>query len=91
MTYALTLLASCLLLMALAGLVRVLRGPTTADRMLAAQLIGSTAVAILVVLGAALGRGAFLDMALVFAILAAVALVTFVASTRSASGRETRR
>ncbi len=78
----LPLVATFLLLVALGGLVRVVNGPTAADRMLAAQLIGSTAIAILVVLAVALDRPAFIDAALVLAILAAIALVTFVASIR---------
>ncbi len=73
-----TLLASCLLLMLVVGLWRVWRGPTAADRMLAAQLFGTVAVACLLLLGEALGRPALQDVALVFALLAAVAAVTFV-------------
>lgn len=60
------------------GLVRILRGPSPADRMLAAQLFGTTGVAILVVLAQALGDRSLRDVALVFAILAAVAVVAFV-------------
>ncbi|MAT65452.1 MAG: pH regulation protein F [Gammaproteobacteria bacterium] len=61
-----------------AGLWRVVRGPTAADRMLAAQLFGTTAVAILLVLAQAGGVAALRDVALVFALLAAVAAVAFV-------------
>jgi len=62
----------------LAGLVRVVRGPTAADRMLAAQLFGTTGVALLLLLALALPTAALLDVALVFALLAAVVGVTFV-------------
>ncbi len=61
-----------------AGMWRVLRGPTAADRMLAAQLFGTTAVAILLLLAEASGSAALRDVALVFALLAAVTAVAFV-------------
>lgn len=61
-----------------AGLWRVLRGPTAADRMLAAQLFGTTAVVALLLLAEAGGTHALRDVALVFALLAVVAVVTFV-------------
>jgi len=61
-----------------AGMWRVLRGPIAADRMLAAQLFGTTAVAILLLLAEATGNGALRDVALVFALLAAVTAVAFV-------------
>jgi len=71
-------LALILLLTIAIGLVRVLRGPTATDRMLAAQLFGTTAVAILLLLGQAADNTAIWDVALIFALLAAVAAVTFV-------------
>ncbi len=61
-----------------AGMWRVLRGPTAADRMLAAQLFGTTAVATLLLLAQAYGKAALRDVALVFALLAAVTAVAFV-------------
>jgi multicomponent Na+:H+ antiporter subunit F len=61
-----------------AGVWRVLRGPTTADRMLAVQLFGTTAVAILLLLAQAYSNAALRDVALVFALLAAITTVTFV-------------
>lgn len=66
-----------LLLNIIAGLWRVLRGPMPADSMLAAQLFGTTGVAILLLLAPPLGA-ALRDVALVFALLAAVATVAFV-------------
>lgn len=57
---------------------RVLRGPTAADRMLAAQLFGTTAVAVLLLLAETSGVAALRDVALVFALLAAVTAVAFV-------------
>ena len=60
------------------GLWRVLRGPSDADRMLAAQLFGTSAVAILVVLAEANDNASFRDIALLFSLLAAIAAVAFV-------------
>jgi multicomponent Na+:H+ antiporter subunit F len=70
--------ALVLLTSVLAGLWRVVRGPTTADRMLAAQLFGTTGVAILLLLGQAAAAPAYWDVALVFAVLAAITGVAFV-------------
>lgn len=67
-----------LLLNIFAGLVRVLRGPTPADRMLSAQLFGTTGVAILLLLAEALSAPALRDVALVLALLSAVAVAAFV-------------
>ncbi|WP_038051146.1 monovalent cation/H+ antiporter complex subunit F [Thioalkalivibrio sp. ALJ1] len=73
-------LAAALFLLAtiLLGLIRVLRGPGSGDRMLAAQLFGTTGVTILLLLSIALGESALVDVALVFALLAVVAAVAFV-------------
>jgi multicomponent Na+:H+ antiporter subunit F len=60
------------------GLVRILRGPEDADRMLAAQLLGSGGVASLLLLGVANGINAVGDLALLLALLAAFASVAFV-------------
>lgn len=60
------------------GLVRLLRGPGNADRMLAAQLQGTGGVAVLLLFGVASGVGAVADIALVLALLAAFASVAFV-------------
>jgi multicomponent Na+:H+ antiporter subunit F len=61
-----------------AGVWRALRGPTAADRMLAVQLFGTTAVATLLLLAQGLGIAALRDVALVIALLAAVTAVAFV-------------
>ncbi len=71
-------LALFLLLNLGAGMWRVLQGPTAADRMLAAQLFGTTAVAILLLLAQLDSHAALRDVALVFALLAAVTAVAFV-------------
>ncbi len=61
-----------------AGMIRVVRGPSPADRMLAAQLFGTTGVAVLLVLAQAMEEPALRDVALVFALLAVVVSVVFV-------------
>lgn len=70
-------LALFLLLNLLVALVRVARGPTPADRLLAALLFGTTGVAILLLLADAMDVPAFVDVALVFALLAAITGAAF--------------
>ena len=72
------ILALFLLLNLAAGMWRVFLGPTTADRMLAVQLFGTTAVAILLLLAQLTGNSAILDVALLFALLAGVTAVAFI-------------
>ena len=67
-----------LLLNIAAGLVRILRGPTPIDRMMAAQLFGTTGTAILLLLGEAMSLPGARDVALAFALLAALATLAFV-------------
>jgi len=67
------------------GLLRILRGPATADRMMAVQLFGSGGVAVLLLLSVALEAAPILDVALVLALLAAFTPIGFV---RSASPSE---
>jgi multicomponent Na+:H+ antiporter subunit F len=73
-----TSVAVFLLLTIGAGLLRVMLGPTRADRMLVAQLLGTTGVAILLLLAECLEVPALRDVALVLALLAATATVVFV-------------
>lgn len=79
-------IAAFLLANVAAGLLRVQRGPTAADRMSAAQLIGTTCVAIVLLLAQASGVAAAIDVALVLALLAAIAVLAFV--TREWEGLE---
>lgn len=58
--------------------IRVWNGPSVADRMLSAQLFGSTGVALLLVLAEIMKIPALRDVALVLALLAAMAMVAFV-------------
>lgn len=70
--------AALVLLSVAAAFWRVWRGPAMADRMMAAQLVGTGGVAVVMLLAAAGGRWAMLDAALVLALLAAFAAVAFV-------------
>ena len=75
----LDVLALAALLATLAALPRLVLGPSAEDRMISAQLAGTGTVATLILLGAASGAPALYDVALVFAALAAVAGLAFVA------------
>jgi multicomponent Na+:H+ antiporter subunit F len=70
--------AGFVLVMVAVGLVRVLRGPGDADRMMAAQLLGSGGIAALLLGGAATGDGSVVDVSLTLALLAAFASIAFV-------------
>jgi multicomponent Na+:H+ antiporter subunit F len=61
-----------------AGLARVLRGPGDAERIMAAQLLGTGGVGALLLFGAAAGSGSAVDLALTLALLAAFAAIAFV-------------
>ena len=74
---------AALLLLSLAGaLWRVWRGPQSADRMMAAQLVGTGGVGTVLLLSAATDW-AMLDVALVLALLAAFAAIAFVKAQSS--------
>ena len=76
---ALILTASLML-----GLVRVFIGPSLEDRMLSAQLVGTSGVGLLLLLGRLLELPSSLDLALVLALLAAVSVVAL--SRRHSTG-----
>ena len=76
------ILFALILLPAIAvGMIRILRGPTAADRMMTAQLFGTSGVAILLLLSAGMSTPALIDIALVFSLLAALATMTFIRRT----------
>lgn len=79
MTWVLETVALLLLVALVLGLVRIWRGPTIADRMLAAQLFGTTGVGLLLVLAELQQIPALRDVALVLALLAVMAVLAFVA------------
>jgi multicomponent Na+:H+ antiporter subunit F len=69
--------ATVLLATVAVGLWRFFRGPTAADRLMVTQLFGTTGVAICLLLSAALGNAAILDVALALALLAVVTTAAF--------------
>jgi multicomponent Na+:H+ antiporter subunit F len=70
--------ASAILLATVAvGLWRFIKGPTAADRLMVTQLLGTTGVAICLLLSAALRNAAILDVALALALLAVVTTAAF--------------
>ena len=78
MTEFLTGALGFILAMLALGLIRVLRGPNDADRMMAAQLIGTGGIAALLLLGAVTGAPAAADVALTIALLATFASIAMV-------------
>jgi multicomponent Na+:H+ antiporter subunit F len=73
------------LVMVALGLVVIFRRPAEVDHMMAAQLLGTGGVALLLLLAAATETPPIVDVALLLALFAAFAAVAFV---RSASDRE---
>ena len=66
------------LVMVALGLMRILRGPGDADRMMAAQLMGTGGMGTLLLFAVATGASAAIDVALVLALLSVFASVAFV-------------
>ena len=56
------------------GLVRVFKGPSIEDRMMSAQLVGTTGIGLLLIFGTLLDMPSSVDVALVLALLAAVSV-----------------
>jgi multicomponent Na+:H+ antiporter subunit F len=74
------LLAAAIFVLAMVafGLVRILRGPGDADRIMAAQLLGTGGTAVLLLISEAMSLPAAADVALILALLAAFVSVAFV-------------
>ena len=70
--------AGFVLLTVALGLARILLGPAAVDRMMAAQLLGTGGIAVLLLLAAATGVSAAVDVALTLAVVAAFASAAFV-------------
>jgi multicomponent Na+:H+ antiporter subunit F len=66
------LVAASLGALMLASLVRVARGPTAPDRVVALDTINTLVVAAMVVLGAAFGELLYVDIAVIYAMLSVV-------------------
>ncbi|HWF78913.1 MAG TPA: monovalent cation/H+ antiporter complex subunit F [Caulobacteraceae bacterium] len=78
MTAFLTASLGFILVMLALGLVRILHGPRDADRMMAAQLIGSAGIASTLLLGAVNRSPATIDVAFTLGLLATFASIAFV-------------
>jgi len=87
MAEALLLLGIVILGSAAAGLWRVLRGPSPANRLMATQLLATGAATVLLILGVATDQPALLDVALALAVLGAFASVAFVLASRMVGRR----
>jgi multicomponent Na+:H+ antiporter subunit F len=70
--------AGFVLLTVALALARILIGPSPIDRMMAAQLLGTGGIAVLLLLAAATGVPAAVDVALTLAVVAAFASAAFV-------------
>ena len=88
MTGFLLIAAGFVLAMVAIGLARILRGPGDADRMMAAQLLGTGGVAALLLAGAATDVSGAIDVALTIALLAPFASVAFFKSATGAAADE---
>ena len=69
MTETLVVGAAALILLALILVRQLIVGPTTADRLVAVNVIGTSAVVVIALLSAAFDEPGFLDVALVYALL----------------------
>ena len=77
----LIVVAGLVLVLLALGLVCLLRGPAVADRMMSAQLLGTSGIAALLLLSAAIDSSAIVDVALALALLAAFASIAFVTTS----------
>jgi len=81
-------MALILLLTIVTGLYRILRGPTAADRMLAAQLFGTCGVAMMLLLAKGLNQPVIEDIALIYGLLGVLSVVAFVQRAWSGAAKE---
>ena len=81
-------MAVFLLLNLIAGMLRVYRGPTLADRMLAALLFSTTTVAVLLLMAEWMDMAALRHVALLFVMLASILSLAFVGLPRDAGEEE---
>ena len=72
------LLAGALFICLLFAMLRIFKGDTAADKMIAAQLFGTLGVAIMIVFTFLEGNKNLLNVALVMSLLAPISLVAFV-------------
>jgi multicomponent Na+:H+ antiporter subunit F len=70
------------------GLARILWGPGAADRVMAAQLLGTGGIATMLLVGVARDLPAAVDLALTLAMLAAFASIAFVKGVTAAQNED---
>lgn len=80
--------AGFVMLTVVVGLARILYGPGNADRVMAAQLLGTGGIASLLLVSVARDLPAAVDVALTLAMLAAFASVAFVKSVTAAQDED---
>lgn len=79
------LISACIILAMVAlSLLLVLRGPENVDRMMAAQLLSTGGIAIVLLIGIESGQSMMLNVALTLAVLAAFAGLAFVKAGETA-------
>jgi len=76
--------AAFVLAMVALGLIRILRGPAAADRVMAVQLLGTGGIAALLLLAIATHVPALLDVAMTLALLAAFSSAALVVAASPA-------
>jgi multicomponent Na+:H+ antiporter subunit F len=74
---AFTVTLTTLALAAALAFIRLVRGPTLPDRVIAIDLMGVLIVCLLVVVAASTGQQAFLDVAIVIALISFVGTVAY--------------
>ena len=77
LTASLAVASTMLAVAAVVTFIRLLKGPTLPDRVIAIDLIGVLMVCLLVVTAAASGQQAFLDVAMVVALISFVGTVAY--------------
>jgi multicomponent Na+:H+ antiporter subunit F len=80
--------AGLILLSMAVGLVRVLHGPTSADRMMAAQLMGTGGIAGMLLLANAAAVPAVVDVALVLAVVSGFVGIAFTRAEKKPDERK---
>jgi multicomponent Na+:H+ antiporter subunit F len=80
--------AGFVLAMMALGLLRLLRGPGRSDSLMAAQLLGTGGIAVLLLLAAAIPTPGLVDAALVLALLAAFVSAAFVKAAVEAAAAD---
>jgi len=80
-TAALPLYATIIIVILVAVLlavVRAVKGPELVDRVLAVNVVGTNTVVVIALIGFLYGRPAFLDLALIYAIINFIATIAFL-------------